>query len=68
MAASKLIMLNLCLVSFPQGPPSGELQSYIPQGCVSQPYLASSHLWPFWQEQVRTASKQQGGISDEDYP
>ncbi|XP_030360913.1 S100P-binding protein isoform X3 [Strigops habroptila] len=31
-----------------------------PQSCIP--------LGPFWQEQVRAASAQQGGMSDEDYP
>ncbi|XP_025953918.1 uncharacterized protein LOC112982051 isoform X2 [Dromaius novaehollandiae] len=47
---------------------SGELQPYIPQRCVSQPCLTPTHPGPFWQEQVRASSTQQGGVSSEDYP
>ncbi|XP_025941813.1 uncharacterized protein LOC112975658 isoform X1 [Apteryx rowi] len=47
---------------------SGELQPYIPQGCVSQPCLTPTHPGPFWQEQVRVSSTQQGDVSSEDYP
>lgn len=47
-------------------PSSGELQSDSPQGHVSQPCLFTTHLGPFWQEQVRADPTQQGGTSSED--
>lgn len=55
--------LNHVLFPSHRDPSSGESQPYIPQSRVSQLCLR-----PFWQEQVRTASAQQGGMSSEDYP
>ncbi|XP_051494026.1 uncharacterized protein LOC127393191 isoform X3 [Apus apus] len=53
---------------YSRDPSSGELPSYSPQGCVSQPCLIRPHLGPSWQEQVRTSPVQQGGPSSEDCP
>ncbi|XP_055655331.1 S100P-binding protein isoform X1 [Falco peregrinus] len=39
-----------------------------PSSDESQPCITPTHSEPFWQEQVRTASAQQGGMCDEDYP